>query len=129
MSPAASAPRLDRLRHWFASQHDLATEACELRLAAGDASFRRYYRATLPDGRSGIDIGIKGERIVETRPKLQASAELEIDAGGHHLLCRGRRRQYQPQFGVQAIHDGAGRAGRHGKAPPPCRRSRRVGTR
>ena len=39
--------------------------------------------ATLPDGRSGIDIGIKGERIVETRPKLQASAELEIDAGGH----------------------------------------------
>ncbi|MBF8223850.1 aminoglycoside phosphotransferase family protein [Halomonas sp. 328] len=54
MSPAASAPRLDRLRHWFASQHDLATEACELRLAAGDASFRRYYRATLPDGRTRI---------------------------------------------------------------------------
>ncbi|GAA0581682.1 aminoglycoside phosphotransferase family protein [Halomonas salifodinae] len=54
MPPAASAPRLESLRHWFASQHDLAIAACELRLAAGDASFRRYYRASLPDGQTRI---------------------------------------------------------------------------
>lgn len=39
--------------------------------------------ATLPDGRQGIDIGVNGERIVETRPKLQALAATEIDALGN----------------------------------------------
>ena len=37
----------------------------------------------LPDGRSGMDIGIKGERIAEARPKLQVNADREIDAGGN----------------------------------------------
>jgi len=39
--------------------------------------------ATLPDGRTGIDIGVSGERIVELRPNLVAEAEREIDAGGN----------------------------------------------
>ncbi|GKW48526.1 aminoglycoside phosphotransferase family protein [Halomonas sp. NCCP-2165] len=54
MPPAASAPRLDRLRHWFAARHGLALEACDPTLAAGDASFRRYYRAGLPGGETRI---------------------------------------------------------------------------
>jgi cytosine deaminase len=36
----------------------------------------------LPDGRTGIDIGVKGERIVAIEPKLQATAAREIDASG-----------------------------------------------
>ena len=41
--------------------------------------------ATLPDGRRNIDIGVKGERIAEVSQKLQASAEVEIDAGGNFV--------------------------------------------
>ncbi len=39
-------------------------------------------RANLPDGRQGIDIGIKGRRIVEMAPALKAEASKEIDADG-----------------------------------------------
>jgi len=39
--------------------------------------------ATLPDGRTGVDIGVKGERIVEVRPKLAATATIEIEAHGN----------------------------------------------
>ena len=36
----------------------------------------------LPDGRTGIDIGISGDRIAAAEPKLQAQAGREIDATG-----------------------------------------------
>ena len=38
--------------------------------------------ANLPDGRTGVDIGIKGERIAALEPHLAASASKEIDATG-----------------------------------------------
>ena len=38
--------------------------------------------ATLPDGRTGIDIGIEGERIAAAGPALAARAKTEIDARG-----------------------------------------------
>lgn len=38
--------------------------------------------ANLPDGRTGIDIGIAGERIAAAEPRLQATAPREIDAAG-----------------------------------------------
>lgn len=44
-----SNSRLNLLRQWSASQHALEHTAVSLELAAGDASFRRYYRLTLPD--------------------------------------------------------------------------------
>lgn len=39
-------------------------------------------RANLPDGRKGIDIGIKGGRIAAVEPALKAEAAREIDATG-----------------------------------------------
>ncbi len=47
---AHDASRRERLACWAAERHGLAPEALDLRLAAGDASFRRYFRLTLPDG-------------------------------------------------------------------------------
>ncbi|MBY5773492.1 amidohydrolase family protein [Rhizobium leguminosarum] len=38
--------------------------------------------ANLPDGRTGIDIGIQGGRIIAVEPNLQAQAGEEIDATG-----------------------------------------------
>jgi len=38
--------------------------------------------ANLPDGRTGIDIAVRGGRIVETAPRIAAEAEREIDATG-----------------------------------------------
>ncbi|MEQ8348397.1 MAG: cytosine deaminase [Sneathiellaceae bacterium] len=38
--------------------------------------------ATLPDGRTGVDIGVDGARIAEVRPALDATAAVEIDAAG-----------------------------------------------
>jgi len=38
--------------------------------------------ASLPDGRQGIDIGIKDGRIAAVTPALAATAAQEIDAGG-----------------------------------------------
>jgi len=38
--------------------------------------------ATLPDGRTGLDIGCKDGRIVELRPNLQGDAAAKIDAAG-----------------------------------------------
>ncbi|WP_027966201.1 aminoglycoside phosphotransferase family protein [Halomonas halocynthiae] len=46
--PDANA-RLHQLRQWSATNHGLASDAVNLELAAGDASFRRYYRLTLAD--------------------------------------------------------------------------------
>ncbi|MBY5536331.1 amidohydrolase family protein [Rhizobium leguminosarum] len=42
--------------------------------------------ANLPDGRTGIDIGIQGGRIIAVEPNLQAQAGEEIDATGR-LAC------------------------------------------
>jgi cytosine deaminase len=39
-------------------------------------------KATLPDGREGIDIGIDDGRIVAVEPGLEATADKEIDATG-----------------------------------------------
>ncbi|KAA0011708.1 phosphotransferase [Billgrantia pellis] len=50
MTQADTSTRFDALRHWAAERHRLPAEALDLRLAAGDASFRRYFRLTLPGG-------------------------------------------------------------------------------
>ncbi|WP_111413273.1 aminoglycoside phosphotransferase family protein [Billgrantia lactosivorans] len=52
MTTVDTATRFDALRQWAAGQHGLPAAALDLRLAAGDASFRRYFRLRLPDGRS-----------------------------------------------------------------------------
>lgn len=46
--PDANA-RLHQLGLWTAAHHGLSIDSLRLELAAGDASFRRYYRLTLPD--------------------------------------------------------------------------------
>jgi cytosine deaminase len=42
--------------------------------------------ATLPDGRTGVDIGITGAVITAVEPRLEAAAAREIDATGR-LVC------------------------------------------
>jgi N-acetylmuramate 1-kinase len=54
MTQADTSMRLEALRKWAAAQHQLSPETLDLRLAAGDASFRRYYRLDLPSGGSRI---------------------------------------------------------------------------
>ncbi|MEE3215988.1 MAG: aminoglycoside phosphotransferase, partial [Pseudomonadota bacterium] len=54
MSQAECPSRLEQLRHWAHSQHPHDPGAGQLVLAAGDASFRRYYRLTLNDGQTRI---------------------------------------------------------------------------
>jgi cytosine/creatinine deaminase len=44
-----------------------------------------FRRANLPDGRTRIDVGIEGDRIVAVEPQLQATAAEEIDAEGRLL--------------------------------------------
>ena len=44
-----------------------------------------FRRANLPDGRTRIDIGVAGDRIVAVEPQLQATAPEEIDAEGRLL--------------------------------------------
>lgn len=41
--------------------------------------------ASLPDGRTGIDIAVDGARIAEVRPNIEATAAREIDAAGRLL--------------------------------------------
>ncbi|WP_163577494.1 aminoglycoside phosphotransferase family protein [Halomonas faecis] len=50
MSKESPNLRLAHLHRWAAECHDLPPDAIRLHLAAGDASFRRYFRLTLPDG-------------------------------------------------------------------------------
>ncbi|WP_368912137.1 phosphotransferase, partial [Taklimakanibacter deserti] len=50
MSRADDGERLALLSRWAAERHGLPAEEIDLRLAAGDASFRRYYRLSLPGG-------------------------------------------------------------------------------
>lgn len=49
MTQADTAKRFDALRRWTAENHNLPIDAVDLQLAAGDASFRRYFRLRLPD--------------------------------------------------------------------------------
>ncbi|MEQ5801045.1 phosphotransferase [Halomonas sp. H10-9-1] len=51
---ALDASRRERLARWAAERHALTPATLDLRLAAGDASFRRYYRLTLPGGTTRI---------------------------------------------------------------------------
>jgi cytosine/creatinine deaminase len=44
-----------------------------------------FRKANLPDGRTGIDIGIEGDRIAAVEPSLKATATDEIDAEGRLL--------------------------------------------
>lgn len=50
MPEATDPTRPARLHQWAARRHDLPVSAISMRLAAGDASFRRYFRLQLPDG-------------------------------------------------------------------------------
>jgi aminoglycoside/choline kinase family phosphotransferase len=50
MTQADTTTRFEALRQWAAAQHALSPAALDLSLAAGDASFRRYFRLQLPDG-------------------------------------------------------------------------------
>ncbi|MCE8004340.1 aminoglycoside phosphotransferase family protein [Billgrantia ethanolica] len=50
MTQADTTTRFEALRQWAAAQHELSPAALDLCLAAGDASFRRYFRLLLPDG-------------------------------------------------------------------------------
>ncbi|MDN3553611.1 phosphotransferase [Halomonas almeriensis] len=54
MSEADATSRQAELRHWISQRHGIAPDALDLRLAADDASFRRYFRLTLDDGRRRI---------------------------------------------------------------------------
>lgn len=65
MPEATATERLDHLRLWIAKRHDLAIPQVSLELAAGDASFRRYFRLTLPNG--------------DTRMLMDAPPEHEAD--------------------------------------------------
>lgn len=53
MLDAGETTRLAALREWVTPRHGLAPDA-RLELAAGDASFRRYFRLWLSDGRTRI---------------------------------------------------------------------------
>src|ERR1700758_5232877 len=44
-----------------------------------------FRRANLPDGRTGIDVGIEGGRITAVEPQLRATAAEEINAEGRLL--------------------------------------------
>src|SRR6202045_2251253 len=44
-----------------------------------------FRRANLPDGRTGIDVGIEGDSIAAVESQLQATAPEEIDAEGRLL--------------------------------------------
>jgi N-acetylmuramate 1-kinase len=52
--------RLERLKTWLSAEAGLP--ACEIAPASGDASFRRYFRVTLPDGSSRIVMDAPPER-------------------------------------------------------------------
>lgn len=49
-----SSLRMTALTRWVAQQHGLDMDEINLQEAGGDASFRHYYRLTLPDGNTRI---------------------------------------------------------------------------
>ncbi|RKR06599.1 hypothetical protein C7446_0580 [Kushneria sinocarnis] len=54
--------RLDALRLWVAQRHRLTPDTLDLDVIADDASFRRYFRLTLPDGHTRILMDAPPER-------------------------------------------------------------------
>ncbi|HSH47794.1 MAG TPA: aminoglycoside phosphotransferase, partial [Halomonas sp.] len=76
--PDANA-RLHQLRQWSAARHALAIDGLRLELAAGDASFRRYYRLTLPDASTRIVMDAPPEQE-DSRPFVTI-AEQWLTAG------------------------------------------------
>ena len=54
MSEADASSHQSALRHWISRRHGLAPDALDLKLAADDASFRRYFRLVLADGQRRI---------------------------------------------------------------------------
>lgn len=71
--------RLEQLQHWLHQQ--LPGQDFTLRPASADASFRRYFRATLADGRTRIIMDAPPSHE-DCRPFLQV-AELFRAAGAH----------------------------------------------
>jgi aminoglycoside/choline kinase family phosphotransferase len=71
--------RLVELERWLGAQ--FPSQACTLAPASADASFRRYFRATLADGRSYIVMDAPPGRE-DCRPFVQV-AELFAAAGAH----------------------------------------------
>lgn len=63
--------RVEQLRGWLGAH--LKTDAFELKPASADASFRRYFRASLGDGRSWIAMDAPPERE-DCRPFVQVAA-------------------------------------------------------
>lgn len=49
-----SSSRIDALTQWAAQHHGLDSATIRLSAAGGDASFRRYFRLTLPDGNTQV---------------------------------------------------------------------------
>ena len=72
----------DRLRQWCAMQLGLAAEQlAPLEKVAGDASFRRYFRARLRDGRSFILMDAPPDKE-DSRPFVDVAGRL-LDGGVH----------------------------------------------
>ena len=63
--------RVEQLRGWLGAQ--LRTDAFELKPASADASFRRYFRASLGDGRSWIAMDAPPQRE-DCRPFVRVAA-------------------------------------------------------
>ena len=71
--------RLVELERWLGAQFPAL--ACSLAPASADASFRRYFRARLADGRSFVVMDAPPDKE-DCRPFLQV-AELFAAAGAH----------------------------------------------
>lgn len=92
MSDAAPS-RLALLSQWAAERHGLPVGEIDLHLAAGDASFRRYYRLTLPDGATRMLMDAPPEQE-DSRPfvaiaRRWAAAGLPVPALHGEDLARG----------------------------------------
>ena len=72
----AEQTRRDRLAQWVARRQGLAVEEVDLKLAAGDASFRRYFRLALPDGSSRIIMDAPPDRE-DSQPFVTIASQWE----------------------------------------------------
>lgn len=70
MTTVDTSTRFDALRRWAAARHRLPVATLDLHLAAGDASFRRYFRLRLPDG---------GTRMLMDAPPAQEDSRPFVD--------------------------------------------------
>ena len=67
-----SSSRIDALTQWAAQHHGLDSATIRLSAAGGDASFRRYFRLTLPDGNTQV--------VMDAPPAQEDSEHMEHDA-------------------------------------------------